>query len=169
MNVFLLTSSNSTDLARRNKQAMKTKTTERCTYLNSWTDTRCHIHHSTHVYPPALLGLCLRLKLTGWDVVCILSPIFPHMIREVCTRPCTVFNNLSSDILQTCTYLPHSATTHCCTVTITLEAHLSLCYLGSCWKHYQCKQQPLSREYISVAVDPAGRIYWSCVLQEKNV
>lgn len=41
-------------------------------------------------------------------------------------QPCTVFNNPSSSILETCTYLPRSATTHWCTVTTTVKAHLTL-------------------------------------------
>lgn len=41
-------------------------------------------------------------------------------------QPCTVFNNPSCSILETCTYLPRSATTHWYTVTITVEAHLTL-------------------------------------------
>lgn len=52
------------------------------------------------------------------------------------------FNNPSSSILQTCTYLPHFATTQHSTVRLT-----SLCTAcGSCWKHFRCKQPPLPRE-----------------------
>lgn len=41
-------------------------------------------------------------------------------------QPCTVFNNPSSSILKTCTYLPYFATTQCCTVTIWGSLHSAL-------------------------------------------
>lgn len=115
------------------------------------------------------------LKLLGRWGVCgvwaLCQNVKQKRAERVCVscgakfQPCTVFNNPSSDILQTCTYLPHSATTHCCTVTITFKAHLTLLCTGSCRKHYWCKQRLLPREYINSEVDKAsGGIYFSWIL-----
>lgn len=51
---------------------------------------------------------------------CTCECVYECVCSDAKFQPCTVFNNPSSNILQTCTYLPRSAATQCCTVTITL-------------------------------------------------
>lgn len=100
------------------KKPQATVILERTAYcMHSQIEERVHISVNNPRLP--------SFETTGWDEVLSLSFNMSHRGEQRAkTQPFTVFNNPSSSILKTCTYLPLSATTYCCTVTITVKAHL---------------------------------------------
>lgn len=75
------------------------------------TKTKTTVSHRPTFTPQSLMLKCLT--------VCVCVCLCARVLRRQSSAMYSFSNNPSSNILQTCTYLPCSVTAHCCTVTIT--------------------------------------------------